>query len=168
MKHSLRFMVMIAITVYGLTAHAGGTLYILDKAPYHKDADIRPAIRKECGLEQKLPQFVKEYAKKSGFDKVELVSSTRGRQGVVLRMVINTAHAAAGGTWTGAKSVTASGTLRQGKKTLGTFTVRRSSAKAYRGTCSLLGRNTKVMGRDISQWLEKPSKGSRLGELARR
>ena len=143
------------------------SLYIVNKASFHEDADIRPAIRQECQLETKLPEFVYTYAKKEKFDKVELVDSASGHDGLVLTIEIVRAYAPGGGAWTGQKSVTATGKVTKGNKQVGNFTVMRSSAKAYRGTCGLLGRNTKVMGRDIAQWLGKPKPkvDARLGEL---
>ena len=104
-----------------VNAQAGETLYIVNKAAYHKDADIRPAIRNECKLEEKLPEHVQTYAKKEGFDKVELVKSAKGHAGMVLTMQITRAFAPGGGAWTGRKSVTAKGTLKRGKQGGGQF-----------------------------------------------
>jgi hypothetical protein len=35
----------------------------------------------------------------------------------------------------------------------------------FKGSCSVLGRTVKALGKDIAQWLVQPAKGSQLGDL---
>ncbi|WP_221894969.1 hypothetical protein [Bathymodiolus japonicus methanotrophic gill symbiont] len=54
--------------------------------------------------------------------------------------------------------------LRKGKKTR-TFTANRGFMGAYKGTCALLGRCTKALGKDIAEWLNNPVGGASLGDM---
>ena len=47
------------------SAHAAGTL-IGSSVPFAKNSNVREAVKKECQIETKLPNFIKEAAKKEG------------------------------------------------------------------------------------------------------
>lgn len=151
---------MLALTV-PITMADGGTLLIENKAPFAKGIDVRPAIRLECRLEENVPKFTSDYAK-DHFDKVELVSGAK--QGKVLRMQIVAAAGTAGGAWSGRKSLVVEGTLTENGKQIGSFVAERTSGKNYRGTCPLLGRSAKAIGKDVAEWLQTPTINARLGE----
>jgi len=34
----------------------------------------------------------------------------------------------------------------------------------FKGTCSIMGRCVKALGRDVAEWLQSPSKGAVLGD----
>ncbi len=36
---------------------------------------------------------------------------------------------------------------------------------AYKGTCALLGRCTKTLGKDIAEWLKNPVNNATLGDM---
>jgi hypothetical protein len=61
------------------------------------------------------------------------------------------------------------GKLYQDGKEIGAFTGRRNSMGGafggFKGSCSVLGRTVKALGKDIAQWLVQPAKGSQLGDL---
>lgn len=73
-----------------------------------------------------------------------------------------------GGAWSGAKQVTIDGVLTENGKTLGTFKGMRVSGGgtfgAYKGTCSILGRCVKALGKDVAGWLKAPTMNARLGD----
>jgi len=158
---ALGFGLMSSVAFPALSVAAGGTLSVVDKAPFAKGLDVRPAIRGECKLEHSIPQYVGEYAK-GHFDKVELVPSQKN--GKVLTMQIVGVAGVAGGSWSGRKSLVVEGVLTENGKQIGNFLAERTSGRAYRGTCALLGRSAKAIGKDVGEWLEKPTKGARLGD----
>jgi len=144
---------------------------ILKIAPvtFAKDLEVREAVRKECQLLTKLPGFVQSYAQeqyagidldakrstKSDFLKIEIVDLPKYKKNV---------WAGRGGQW-----VTIKGSLlRKGKKTV-SFEASRASMGGfmggYKGTCSLLGRCTKTLGKDIAEWLKNPVDGGVLGDM---
>ena len=144
-----------------------GTLNI---APviFAKGLMVREAVRKECQLLSKLPDFVQSY----GLDQYAAINlqAKRSTQSDFLEIQIvdlpqykKNAWAGRGGQWVGVKG----SLLRKGKKTVA-FTASRSSMGgfmgAYKGTCALLGRCTKALGKDIAAWLKNPVDGASLGD----
>ena len=144
---------------------------ILNIAPviFAKDLKVRDAVRKECQLLTKLPGFVQSYAQDqyAGID----LNAKRVRTSDFLKIEIidlpkynKNAWAGRGGQWVTVKGFL----LRKGKKTI-SFEANRASMGgfmgAYKGTCSLLGRCTKTLGKDIAEWLKKPIDGAVLGDM---
>ena len=145
-----------------------GTLNIAPVV-FVKGLQVREAVRKECQLLTKLPGFVQSYAQdqyaginldakrstKSDYLEIEITDLPKYKKN---------AWAGRGGQW-----VTIKGSLlRKGKKTLA-FTANRGSMGgfmgAYKGTCALLGRCTKALGKDIAEWLKNPVDGATLGDM---
>jgi hypothetical protein len=62
-----------------------------------------------------------------------------------------------------------SGALYQdGDRVAGFRAVRASMGGAfagYKGSCSVLGRTMKALGKDIAQWLTNPDDGAELGDM---
>ncbi|MDF1584149.1 MAG: hypothetical protein RQ733_12830 [Methyloprofundus sp.] len=154
-----------------LVSSAGTGTGTLNIAPvvFAKDLEVRAAIRNECQLLTKLPAFIQSYANgqyavinlqaiqssKDDFLAVEIVD---------LPKYTKNAWAGRGGQWVGVK-----GTLmRPGKKNV-SFTASRASMGgfmgAYKGTCALLGRCTKTLGKDIAEWLKNPVNNATLGDM---
>ena len=130
---------------------------------------VRNAVRNECQLLTKLPGFVQTFAQDqyAGID----IAAKRSTGSDYLEVQIvdlprhkKNAWAGRSGQWVGIKG----SLLRKGKKTV-SFTASRSSMGgfmgAYKGTCALLGRCTKALGKDIAAWLKNPEDGAELGEM---
>lgn len=79
-------------------------------------------------------------------------------------MQIVAAAGTGGGAWSGRKSLVVEGTLSENGRQIGSFVAERTSGKSYRGTCALLGRSAKAIGKDVGEWLASPTKSARLGE----
>ena len=65
--------------------------------------------------------------------------------------------------------MTIEGKLMEGGKTIGSFTGQRGSRggmmAGLTGTCYILERCARALGKDIAHWLKAPSMDSRIGEL---
>lgn len=150
----------------GLPALAGETLNLRAVAPYDKDLVVPSAVKAECGLETKVPEFIQEYAK-GQFDSVNLVDGANAT-GKLLSVKITGLVGTGGGAWSGAKQVTIDGVLTENGKTVGTFKGMRVSGGGafggYKGTCSILGRCVKALGKDVAGWLKEPTMNARLGD----
>ena len=145
-----------------------GTLKIAPVV-FAKDLQVRDAVRNECQLLTKLPGFVQSYAQDqyagidlqakrstgSDFLEIEIVDLPKFKKN---------AWAGRSGQWVGVKG----SLLRKGKKTV-SFQASRASMGgfmgAYKGTCALLGRCTKTLGKDIAEWLKNPVDGATLGDM---
>jgi hypothetical protein len=144
---------------------AGETLTVV-KPTFAKGTRIPDKVKFECKLPEKLADFIESNAGKS-FDQVQI--SDKAGSGKVLLVEITDAEGLAGGQFSGAKSVNVSGKLMNGGKVIGTFKGKRSSGGGasfgYKGTCSILGRCVKALGKDIGVWLKSPGMNDRLGEF---
>jgi len=141
-------------------------IYMANYVPFKKGIFLRKAVRQECALEKKLAGFIKSNA--SDYH-VNLVKGGKAkRSGRVLKIEIVNVHGSGGGAWSGAKSVAVEGKLLSNGKVVGSFSGQRSSGggafAGFKGTCSILGRTVKVLGRDVAAWLQNPVMGAVIGE----
>ena len=153
-----------ALLLTASTAPAGtGPVRVQRVISFSEDSGASTKVKDECDLETKVPSFLSSYAKN-----VELVDGKPGKSGRVLELRITQVRAPGGGVFSGAKSMTVSGTLWEDGKELGSFTAERYSGGgafgAYKGTCGIIGRCAKAIGKDIAKWLKKPVMGARLGD----
>jgi hypothetical protein len=133
--------------------------------PFAKNAAVPDAVRNQCELQTKVPEFVAQ----SGGSSVELVDGALNRkQGRVLEMEISEVHAPGGGAFSGAKWMTVNGTLYDRGKQIGTFRAKRFSTGgafgAFKGSCAIIGRCAKAIGQDIAGWLGAPTQNAQLGD----
>jgi len=144
-----------------------GVLFI-SSIGFNKDADIREAVRNDCKLENRLTQSIESFASKQ-FTQIETSAASAPKNAKILSVEIEEVQGGGGGAWSGAKSVSVNGKLTQNGKELGSFKGRRYSGGGmfaiYKGTCGILARCTKTLGKDISTWLKNPEKNSALGDL---
>ena len=138
--------------------------------PYSADSRVAQNIRSECvKLGSQLATFTQDFAKKSSTT-IELVDTLdTTMKGRVLHMEITDA-VSMGNAFTGHhKFSSARGTLYENGKKLASFEARRQSMGGafggYKGSCSVLGRTTKAMGKDIANWLQNPTDNARLGDM---
>jgi len=146
-------------------AAAGPTVTISQSIPFAESSGASDKVKAECTLDTRLPKFIQDSAKAHGFT-VDLGSGTAGR---VLQIEFTNIIGAGGGAWSGAKSVTVNGKLTEDGKVIGTFIASRYSGggmfAGYKGTCSILGRCIKTLGKDIAAWLANPTMDARLGNV---
>jgi hypothetical protein len=150
------------------TSSAGSGTLVIQSVTFGKDAYVRDAVQNECNLPGKLTQFVQEYA---AGQYAAIVTGAAGApaDAQVLNIEIQNLMGSGGGAWSGPKMVEIKGTLTQNGQVLGDFRGRRTSGggafAAYKGTCSILGRCVKTLGKDVAEWLQHPAPQSALGEM---
>lgn len=129
--------------------------------PFAADVEVTDAVRAECQLGEKVSSFIKKYGKGG----IEVVEKPAGKY---LDMEITHVFAPGGGAWSGPKWLEVSGTLKEGGKDVASFRAKRFSGGGpfggMKGTCAILGRTTKAIGKDISNWLKGPVDGAALGD----
>jgi hypothetical protein len=151
-------------------AAMASAISISKRVAYGADSGVPDKVRKECVIDSQLPDFIETYASKNDIAVVQKDAAVSSKdKGRVLVVEFSDVVGASGGAWTGAKTVSVSGELFDNGKKVGSFKGRRSSGGgawgAYKGTCSILGRCVKTLGKDISDWLVKPTMNARLGEM---
>lgn len=165
MKAVLAFVFLASLSP---ATFAAGALVLQDKVPYDKEAVIPSAVRAECQLETKLPAFVREFAQ-GQFDQIVSTGDKAPQDAMQLDMRITDVIGTGGGAWSGSKSVTIAGKLVKNGQVVGTFKARRLSGGGawggYKGTCSILGRCVKTLGKDVANWLQNPGQNDVLGNM---
>jgi type IV pilus biogenesis protein CpaD/CtpE len=149
-------------------AYSGTGTLVIDEVSFGKDAYVRDAVQRECELPSKLTQFIKEYAA-GQYASIDTAPGNVPADAQVLKIEILNMMASGGGAWSGPKMVEVKGTLSKNGKTIGDFRGRRTSGGGffgeYKGTCSILGRCVKALGKDIADWLQHPTSNAMLGEM---
>lgn len=170
-KLSFRFF---ALALFLVSANIGlqslaqnvKTLVVPEKIAFSKDCRVNDKVRNQCQLEEKTMRFLKEF-NRSDYNMVTEKPASGDYH--VLSAEIIEVTGAGGGAWSGAKSLKVKGTLKDSKgKVLGSFEAGRYSGggafAGYKGTCSIMGRCTKAIGKDIGLWLTNPGMDSYLGD----
>lgn len=143
------------------------TITVQKTMPFKKGIAITKAVRVKCRLPEKLSIFVQKYSKKSADIKV-VDGSLKDIEGKVLDIKIINVHGPGGGAYTGAKYVAVEGKLMENGKVISSFIGARYSGGGFyggfKGTCSILGRCVKAIGKDVAKWLRDPKDGARLGD----
>jgi len=157
-------IVTISLITMGSFALAD-SITIAKSIPFSEFSGATESVINKCKFETRLPAYIKSAAKK----KVDVVLSTKLLEevvGKVLFLEITNVHAAGGGGYSGSKSATVSGELKEDGEVIGSVTVRRRTLIGMMpGTCSMLKRIAKKIGSDIAGWLVEPTKDARLGDL---
>lgn len=167
-KHIKLCLAVISLIAAGTGSAMAASVQVAATTPFSKNGSIREAVKNECQLETKLPGFVKEFAESYGIDVTLSENSPNKNKGKVLVLEITDVTGGGGGAWSGAKSVQAKGELFENGKSIGSFTASRYSGggffAGYKGTCSIMGRCVKAIGKDIAIWLQHPTKNAHLGD----
>lgn len=144
-----------------------GVFNVVSPVPFAEDSGASSNVKEECALETRLPQFIAEAAKR-GVKVVVGPAPEEGAEGKYLYLEIVHVLGTGGGAWSGPKSVTATGELIENGEVIGSFRSSRYSTGGafggYKGTCSILGRCIKAMGKDIAAWLRSPTMDAHLGD----
>ncbi len=161
----LRDLSVLTIGIVCLAANAAlaeGTV-ALRSIPFAEGSVATDAVKRECQLETKIPAYLVQ-----ADPSVTLLDSLKGAKGRVLEMEIVEVLGPGGGALSGPKRVVVKGKLYQGGKMIGSFTDVRTSLGGvfgnYSGTCRILARCARTIGKDIRRFLEAPSKDANIGE----
>lgn len=140
------------------------------QVPYAENAEIAENIRSECGrIQSQLSEFTQQFAERHN---IRIVLSDRVANNDPGRNLIVEIDDAVsmGNAFTGHNKFTRiSGALYEDGELVASFRARRNSGGGafggYKGSCSVLGRTVRTLGRDIADWLDNPRDGARLGDM---
>lgn len=156
----------------GSTALGSGstaqTIKIQQSIPYQKGAPIAANIKTECPLNTQLSEHTQTYGKEYNLNIVRVSQLDKNAAGKVLLVEINDAVSAGNAFIGHQKFVRISGTLYENGKKISSYSARRVSGGgfwgAYKGSCTVLNRTVKALGKDTTLWLSNPVDGSHLGD----
>ncbi|MDH3352157.1 MAG: hypothetical protein OEM60_06710 [Gammaproteobacteria bacterium] len=167
MRQILLAGVSITFTLISMAASAEDLSYTLvSPVPFAENSGASSDVKGSCSLETRLPTFIEDAAKRG----VKVVISPDPGEdvaGKVLYLEFTNVLGTGGGAWSGPKSVTVRGELKENGELIGSFTASRYSSggafAGFKGTCDILGRCIKTLGKDIADWLKKPTMNAMLG-----
>ena len=168
MKH-LICLIAIGIAAMAATPSSASELTMLSETPYAEGSRVAAKIKEECvKLQGQLPAYTQEYAREHGIE-VQLADSIDPQAGGRVLVVEITDAISRGNPFLGhQKSSEVEGTLWENGAEVGSFRGMRHSmggfGAGYKGSCSVLGRTVKALGKDIAEWLKDPRDGAELGD----
>jgi hypothetical protein len=169
LKSPVTFCVALCFSLGAMPAMAD-TVRIASSAPYAEDAEIANKIRTECvQLQTQLPAYTAQFGKEFGVS-VALADEVSPQDGGrVLQLEIYEAVSMGNAFIGHQKYSKVRGTLFEDGQKVASFKGMRNSMGGafggYKGSCSVLGRTVKALGKDIALWLSNPQDGAQLGDL---
>lgn len=138
--------------------------------PYAEDADVQRKVREECvKIQGQLADYTQEFGRATGIDVKLSDSIATTDPGRVLHVEITEAISAGNPFIGHRKHTKVRGTLFEDGREVASFRGLRTSMGGafggYKGSCSVLGRTVKALGKDIALWLANPQDGAELGDL---
>ncbi len=120
------------------------------------------SIEEKCDLQRLLAEAIVERAKRKGIEIVR-TPHPEAATGRVLRIVVEGVLGMQGGAWTGTKSMTLRGELREGDQVIASFVAREQQTALFMNTCDALIDCGGKIAAHIAKWLAKPVMKARLG-----
>ena len=154
---SAALMVFVLATPFA--ASANERLFLQIPAILDPSAPIPSAVKNECGLEMLLGNYALS-AIDQRIGSVQSVSAPE-QAGInkIVQLTIISVHGAGGGAWSGSKSMSIRADIRKGGTIVDSTVLSRSSRGGafggFKGTCEILDRVVKVLGKDVAVWLSR-------------
>lgn len=143
-----------------------GVLVIKDIV-FGADVFVSDAVKNECQLLSGLSNAIKTNAEAHYASVLEGSAATTNAD--VLSVEVVNLVGGGGGAWSGGKSIMLKGTLSRQGKVLGNFRAMRASTGGvfggFKGTCAILNRCVKTLGKDVANWLQNPTPNAALGTM---
>ncbi len=138
------------------------------ETPFAKDNKIAENIKNECQLPKQLSEFIASYGDDNGIKVTRSTNLSKDDSGQVLLVTIIDSQSS-GNAFIGHKKLTrVKGELYKDGQLQASFEGQRHSGGGafggWKGSCSVLGRTVKALGRDISGFLKAPRMDARIGE----
>jgi hypothetical protein len=162
----LRLVIMLFLAFVLTPLAQAETVTISQSTPFAEDSGATDNVKRECSMETRLPKYLKDYAKKHT-NVVFTTEPLENVEGKVLYLEFEHVFAPGGGGYSGAKSVSVVGELRENGEVIASLTADRAALFGMTpGTCAMLKRAVKKLGQDIGNWLKEPTMDAMLGDAA--
>lgn len=162
-------LVAAGVGLFSPSIRAADEVLVPKPVPFSDSTMIAGNIKRECVIQDQLADFIAAYARERNIPvrfaaEVDAQAAPR-----VLDVQIKDAVSQGNPFMGHRKSTVAVGKLYQDGELIGSFTARRDSMggafAGYKGSCSVLGRTVKALGKDIAAWLAVPEMDALLGDL---
>jgi hypothetical protein len=142
-----------------LAASANERLFLQVPAILDPSAPIPAAVKNECALEMLLGNYALSAIDQRVGSVQSISTPEQAGTGKVVQLVILSAHGVGGGAWTGSKSISIRVDIRKEGAIVGSTVLTRSSGGGVfggvMGTCAILDRVAKALGKDVAVWLSR-------------
>jgi hypothetical protein len=142
----MKKIALLALLAVAAAAHADG-IALLTPVTYSAESSVVPKVREACKIEERLTADVG----------AALGSTTESTAGEVVRVSIVDVMGVGGGAWSGPKAISIRVDLmKNGKLERSTHLTRTTTGGAFggfKGTCSMLERDSTVLGKDVAKWV---------------
>ena len=167
MRLSFALVKSISLSLIALASSANAdTVTIAESTAFSETSGVTDNVKEECKIQARLPKYIKSYAKKHT-DVIFTTEDLESVEGKVLYLEFDHVYAPGGGGYSGAKSVSVTGKLKENGEVIASLTADRAALFGMTpGTCSMLKRVAKKLGQDIGKWLKAPEMNSMLGDAA--
>lgn len=168
MKPILRYAMLLSVCLTSGFAFAQ-SVTMAGSVPYAKDAEVSRKVRDECtALPTQLAEYTQQFGREFGVE-VKLADSVSAKTpGRVLVVEIFDAVSSGNAFIGHSKSTRIRGELFQDGARVAGFKGQRDSMGGafggYKGSCSVLGRTVKALGKDVAMWLKNPQNDAELGD----
>ena len=146
----MKKIALVALLAISASAWADG-VQLLTPVTYAADSAVVPKVREACRLEDRLATDV------GG----ALSGSTTSTSGEVVKVSIVDVMGLGGGGWTGPKAISIRVDLmKDGKIERSTHLTRTTTGGVFggfKGTCSMLERDSATLGKDVAKWVASES-----------
>jgi hypothetical protein len=167
----MRSQFILGITLsFSVSAFAADqTVSIPRSVPFAAESDVAGNIKRECAIDVKLSDFIAEYAAERRIPVSVVDKTDASMPGRVLVLEIVDAESSGNAFIGHHKSTKVRGSYFEDSKLVGSFKVRRDSMggmfAGFKGSCSVLGRTVREIGKDIAEWMVHPVPDAELGDL---
>lgn len=170
MKNTIRFGTLALLGLAATGAVQAQGIAMARTTPYAEDAEVSRKVREECTkLQAQLPAYTREFGAETGIE-IDLVDAiATDAPGRVLHVEIDEA-VSMGNAFIGHRKYSqVRGALFEDGAQVASFKAMRTSMggafAGYKGSCSVLGRTFKALGKDIAEWLKNPQDEAELGDM---
>jgi len=164
-----KFIVAVAAGSLSMAVQAAEPVLMAKPVPFVDANQIAGNIKRECTIQDQLADYINEYAREHRIDIRFAAEVTPQSAAQVLDIHIDESISQGNPFIGHRKSTTAIGKLYRDGELVASFTARRDSMggmfAGYKGSCSVLGRTVKALGKDIAAWLLAPQMDAQLGDL---
>lgn len=153
---------VVALVCAAAASANDGAIRISQVIPYESAAVGTDVVREECPWNRELSEKIVKGAK----GRVESTDADLATlAGTTLHVVINTAHAAGGGSVSGPKWARITGELKEDDRLIGNFTFKRITMRPFTfRACTTLSRISDALAQDVVNWLKNPGIDPNVGK----
>lgn len=141
-------------------AHAAGPVYLETPVTYAQGAGIVEKVKEECKPDEMFAREASPFFAKISEGDGTIAAANAPRDATRVQVQITHVLGVGGGAWSGPKSMSIQATLiENGKPTQTTKLTRTTTGGAFggfKGTCSLIERCAKALGKDLATWAADP------------